>query len=267
MGLFTQILKPSHSLVLAFDRLTEAEGDELAQQIAAVRERYTFATVSTLAQGLGSVGFLRGRGLACLVFKNPRKGFWLWVLPQLLAEQIPFTLYIDPSCVGLNRLPANEELNAYAETYPQAFTETALQTLRRKAWQDPEGWDREIHTFRKELGPLPVENLDPGDFFVTWGKVNELPPATAELGWHLSQDWRSPEVQRGLHFFRTQVRRPVCTALLSGAFAAPPNDTQWLELGISSALTGRKGLVGKDTRALDLPLWELEHEKEIDDKN
>jgi len=169
------LFRPKNSILVSFDYEGPESFLDLENQIIAIEEHYRFNKLSELAQQ-------KKMGKAFLVFENPRKGTILKGLPTLVSRKLPFTLFVDPDYVGLNRLPLVEELQAYQKAYPEKWAPAEHLKWVERASQNPSEVDDFLKKCRSELGPLPVEQLDPLSFFSTWGKLNEWPPELIEFG-------------------------------------------------------------------------------------
>ena len=92
----------------------------------------------------------------------------------------PSRFFSGPDCIGLNRLPPEEELGLYEEHYPGRIAEADLARWKMRAWEAPTETEAFLLACRRDIGPLPLERLDPNVFFTTWGKIIGLPPAEVE---------------------------------------------------------------------------------------
>lgn len=240
-----RLFGPANSLILLYDHLTREQGQELEDQVEEVARYYRFVKPSELLQGIS-----RGKvnGMAVIAFRHARKSVFLHAVPFLLAREFPFLLFADPDCVGLNRLPAEEELEAYRVHYGEASTQGAP-----SAWTEPDACNAFLEGLRSTVGPLPLEQMDSTRFFTTWGKIVEISPQGREIGLSLASDPANDEKFLGsLAFVRRQVGsvqlvfspRPVSAAKLKSA-------------GLEGVLTLREGAVEKDTDPWDLPRWSL----------
>lgn len=236
---------PANSLILLYDQLTFESARELEAQMEEVRKFYRFVKASELLERIG-----RGkpRGMAVLVLRHARKSTFLHAIPLLREREIPFLLVTDPQVIGLNRLPPEEELEAYRSRYGESAVQGAP-----SAWRDPEGCNVFLEGLRQRVGPLPIERLDPTNFFTTWGKILEIPPALREVAFPISSDPANFErLSSGVAFVRRQV------GAVRLAFCEQPVPKELLEpVGLMGLLTPREGVVDKGTDPWNLPRWKL----------
>ncbi len=233
--MFRNLLGPKNSLILAYDHLTPEAAEVLDEQITEVGQYYKFTKLSELAAR-------KTYGLAAVVFLNPRKSFQLRGLSSLAGRDIPATLFIQPDCVGMNRLPPDEELRLFQDAYPGAPA--------RLPDGDADTVDRFLQGLRQSLGPLPVDKLDPTLFFTTWGKLLEIPPELREFGLHLGSSGIHPG---DLSYLSTQVKEKVTVAYSP---IVPEADLR--REGITAVLTPETGLVDKRTLDWRLPTYKFD---------
>lgn len=224
---------PKNSLILAYDHLTQETVEEMESQLDEVGQYYRFVKLSELA-------LRRSLGLASVVILNPRKSAQLRGFSLLAGRDIPATIFIQPDCVGLNRLPPDEELAAFQAAYPDA--PSALPS------GGPEAIDSFLRGLRQRLGPLPVDKMDPTLFFTTWGKLLEIPPPLREFGLHLGGGG-------DLAYLSKQVKEEVRLA-----YSPRTPETDLRRDGIAAVLTPQAGLVDKNTPLWRLPTYKFEQE-------
>lgn len=241
------IFRPRNSLILAYDHLTEESTREMFEQIDEVRQYYSAGTIEETVRNLkkGKV-----RGTYSVLFKNPRKSVFLRAVPELLSREIPFAVAVRGDCVGTNRLPPEEELDLYAEEYPQ---EKALfSSCKQKIWTDPLGVETFLDECRKKIGPLPIEKADPTRFFVTWGKILDVPSKYREIALGI---WFSPackeSFEREKQFLETQIRQPLKVGF------AHQIDTYIISSRLDGLVTEKTGAIEKTTSPFDLPQWKF----------
>jgi hypothetical protein len=250
LGLF----KPRHSILLEFDHITDVVREEMELQVQTVREVYEIVSLPKLVK---SIADRKPHGLACITFRNARKSVFLRALPWLLSEEIPFTLMLRPDCIGLNRLPAGEELELYREHFPEALSSDEVASVNRAAWATPEARESFLGDCRKRLGPLPIEKLDPTLYFTTWGKILDIPPALCELGLDIDVDPSHLSVQRGRAFAETQIKRPLHTLRIANGVV---EGARLRELRFESAICEKTGKIDKTTDPLQIPIWRMERQ-------
>jgi hypothetical protein len=240
--IFDKLLYPSNSLIFARDYIEDADYEAWLSELDEVGKYYRWKKLSELVtpEGIQTGG-------AAIVFTNPRKKTFLRAIPELAARDIPVTLFLRPDCIGLNRLPPEEELLLYG------FSDT------RRAWEDPEGTERFLLGLRKEKGPLPLERVDPTLYFATWGKILDIPPKLRDLGFHL---YASPNhdalVEDALRFTERQVSQKLVLAYAS--YALSPREIDLLRgKNLYALLTSREGILEKTTDKWDLPSYNMKN--------
>lgn len=239
--------RQKNALVLLYDPKTSQEVAEVQEHLEEVGKYYSFTTLSTLGSLLERKKTL---GQVAICFKHPRKRLFLELLPELLNKEIPCTVFIRPECVGVNRLPREEELEAYEKAYPE-YREK-FQSLKSALLANPLEVDVFLEKARKEIGPLRVDAMDPLDFFVTWGKIVEIPPSLLDLGLFIPS-----HINAGINyeserkFLETQTKRP-CTTVYA------PNDvSDFSGIAIKAALGSVNGQIEQSSNSLNLPIWTL----------
>lgn len=235
---------PKNSLILLYD-LVDPNGVELlASQLKETRKYYDFVKLSTLVEKK-SQG--KGMGLCALSFKHPRKNFQLFSLPLIQDLDLPVTLFLQPECVGTNRLPLLEEIEWLQKEFPNEIGPE----WRNLFIEDPEKAEDEFGKLRKKLGNLPVQKIGPESFYLTWGNLLDLNPQVVEFGLTvptLSKAW----VQEAKKYAETQLSKPLLLAY------TPLSPSPFFsELGFKGVLTENKAMVEKSTSLLALPQWDL----------
>jgi len=173
MRLMRKWFGPSHSLVLCYDHLTDETGAELESQIAEVGSFYQFSKLTEIARPGKST---RATGRAAIVFLHARRSVFARAIPDLLRRGIPFTLFLDPSCIGANRLPFEDEIAIYQERFPLTQVEDPRVQILERAWKEPPLGEALLTQYRARFGPLPLNDMDSTLYFATWSQINELPP-------------------------------------------------------------------------------------------
>lgn len=248
-----------NSVLLEFDHFDELSVDSLLEQIQEVRKYYRFSKVGEIAERLRSN---KRQGLAALCFKNPRKSFFLRAAPYLLDNKIPFTLFLRPDCIGLNKLPLEEELRFYSEKYPEQITQEIFLNKMGLIWYQPEKVESYLRELRSSLGPLPLERIDPTFFFATWGKIFELPRDLVEWGVTLTvAPSRAKLIEDEILFMRQQLGGQFQVARIgAGGQGAISENSNWdalklNNLNFSACVTEREGAVTQESDWWDLPVW------------
>ena len=236
MNWFRNLLGNEPSLVLCYDRVTPSDFEVIEEQIADLQKSYTLVTLTELIMALNKE---RARGLAALAFELPRRGLQDWVA----THPIPMTIFLDPDCIGTNRLPLREEIlrlehgNELANLAIEA-PDKALEELTRK---------------KKESGPLAYNEMSPFDFMMTWGKLIEMPKERVSFGLYLGKSDRNT-LQRDLGFAETQLQQKIEVALSTingGADVAKG-------LGLGGCVTKCQGLVTQKTDPFQIPIYNVE---------
>ena len=244
------LFRPKNSILVSFDYEGPESFADLDDQISAIEEHYRFCKLSELVQS-------KKMGRAFLVFENPRKGTLLKGIPALLSRELSFTLFVDPDYVGLNRLPLMEEFVAYQKSYPEKWTPSEQLKWMERAVQDPSEVDTFLKKCRGDLGPLPIDQLDPLSFFSTWGKLVEWPVHLVEFGLSLRHNISAESLRRKIEFFEWQLKvRPVVARLVKEKVSA--QEIELLErAGIRILVGHQKGEITEDTSPWDVPIWSL----------
>lgn len=243
-------LRPKNSILVPFDYEGPDSFFDFEDQISAIEKHYHFCKLSDLLVS-------KKGGKAFLVFENPRKGVILKGIPALLSREAPFTIFVDPDYVGLNRLPLNEELKAYQQAYPDKWTPSEQLKWFDRAIQNPSEVDDFLKRCRLELGPLPIDQLDPLSFFSTWGKLVEWPPELVEFGFSIRHTLSPESLQKKLQFFDWQLKvRPKVARLVKDQIL--PQELEVLEkAGIRVLVGHQKGEITKESSLWDVPVWSL----------
>ncbi len=248
--LLRRFFGPSTSLIFAYDRMNASWEGEMQEQLDEAAKYYKFVKLSEIVSRLNAKD---SQGLASVVFTHARKSLFLRALPVLRAREIPVTVFLDVDSIGLNRLPAEEELALYRESYPDKISESDYAAMLEKAWREPKEANALLRGYRQTVGPLPLDKIDPMLFFVTWGKILEIPPALFEAGLSVSSTPANAEhLGDSLDFIRHQLGRSV---MLAHNPRAPEGEAELKRAGIEAVLTRREGVVDKKTSPMDLPYW------------
>jgi len=249
LSLWRRLTGPANSLILLYDHVTDEIANDLEEQVREVGRYYRWAKLGDLC---AAVRDGRALGMAAVAFKYPRKSVLLRAMPILRAENVPVTIFLPGEGVGMNRLPAEEELAAYRETYPQAFSDELYRSFINLAYEDPLALEERLLAFRREIGPLPLDSLDPTRFFSTWGKLIEIPPTSREFGFHVGYHPRHEKLfQETIAFLERQTGAPLRVAHAERPFA------EYARWGFSGVVGNRKGAVIKGVPLGDLPIWDF----------
>lgn len=234
--IFDKLLYPSNSLILARDYVPDEEYDSWLRQLDEVGKYYRWKKLSELVvEGKPQMGG------AAIVFLNARNKNFLRAIPELRARDIPVTLFLRPDCIGLNRLPPEEELSHYGISDDG------------RVFDEPEATEAYLLGLRKEKGALPFETLDPTLFFSTWGKILEIPPALRDLGFFLyARPNHDALIEEALRFIETQTKQRMTLAFTPKALS-PLEKANLREKKIVALLTLREGILEKTTDIWDLP--------------
>lgn len=244
------LFRPKNSIIVSFDYQNPDSFNEFQEQINAIQEHYRFSRLSDLLEG-------KRLGKAFVVFENPRKGGLLRGVQVVLSQEIPFTLFVDPDYVGLNRLPLEEEIEIYQKAYPERWNPDEVLLWKQRASKNPQEVDYFLKQCRVELGPLPVEQLDPLRFFSTWGKLAEWPKELVEFGISLRHEISFESLHQKIRFFEWQLKcRPKVARLMKETVSK--DEIHLLkEFGIQMLVGHQKGQINPSTSLWELPLWSL----------
>jgi hypothetical protein len=262
-GFFKRILRPQNALVLLFEHLTDEGADEMEMQIKEVRQYYDFLKLGELADLLKKG---KAVGVASVAFKNARKSVFFRGVPLLRSLGVPFTVFARADCIGTNRLPLGDEIDAYAAYYPEKIGRSIASELKAKTWKETRFVDGVLHEWRRSVGPFPLNKMDPTTFFATWKQIVTTDEKLIEIGIHIIESPESSS-QPGtdLEFVRRQIGRSVRVAYCEQAV-----NEEWLTSnGIVAQLGTESGEVGKKTNPMRLPHWIMERTsaKEKDKKD
>ncbi|NQW45724.1 MAG: hypothetical protein HQ462_10020 [Deltaproteobacteria bacterium] len=247
-------LGKNNSLLLEYDHIDDTNLSEFENQIEEVEKFYRFSKIEEIT---GRIRNKKGQGLAAVLFKNPRKSVLLRAIPFLIGKNIPFTIFLRPDCIGLNRLPMEEELDFYSKAYPKKITAEILCQKKNEAWKAPDAVDVFLRGLRREVGPLPLDLIDPTLFFCTWGKLIELPKELVEWGVTLYVGPQKTDlVGHGIYFMRQQLKLTPKVARISSSIDAGAWNVESLSaLNLVGCISNGKGAVTHESQWWDLPIW------------
>lgn len=242
------LLGPSNSLVLAVDPAATPRF-ELEEALDDVGNYYRFGTLSEA---------MNRRGVAAVVFPEARKRHFLHYTPVVRTRELPVTIFVQPDCVGVTRLPLWEELSVYREHFG-AFAEEP--NLVQRAWADAAWAEEHITIARGKHGPLPYNHLDPTRFYARWRDLGDFPPEKLEIGLDLPVAVRpdhAPRLEAAFAFATSQAKQPLRWAIGKDA-VLDDAARQWLEAkGFRGYVSGLTGPVGRGTSPWRIPRWTLE---------
>jgi hypothetical protein len=247
-------LAPRNGLILNFDHLEGDSIDEFQSQVQAVSQYYPLVKISEVVKRLREH---RKLGVAAIVFRNARKSVFLHAVPWLQARELPFTIFCRPDCIGLNRLPLEDELFLYRTHAPDRMNESLYREKLEEAWAQPRRVRQFLDERRKEWGPLPLDKMDPTFFFSTWKQLVELSAHYFEAGFFVEASLKNrADLEESLAFVRQQLSRDVRVAM------TPREDSDlsaWLStVKIEGLVTPRQGPLDKTCAPLELPLFPME---------
>lgn len=239
---------PSNSLVLAVDPVAMPRF-ELEEALDDIGRYYRFGTLSEAAGR---------RGMAAVVFPEARKRHFLNYTPLIRSMDIPVTIFVQPECVGVTRLPLWEELSIYREHFA-AFPDEPH--LLDRAWTDAAWAEAKIVEARGLHGPLPYDHLDPMRFYGRWRDLGDFPPEKLEVGLDLPvsvHPGHEARLREAVAFAKSQAKRPLRYAIGRDAVLDDAGE-RWLgDQGFVGYVSGLSGPVLKGTNPWRLPRWPLE---------
>jgi hypothetical protein len=250
--------RDKNSLILEYDHLDDRSVDMFHQQIEEVGNYYKFVGLSEIGISLQNKKSL---GTAAVIFKNPRKSVLLRAIPFLIDKRIPFTLFLRTDCVGLNRLPPEEEFDWIERNSSKKLEEERRSKFFRLCWENPLKVDEFLKGIRSELGPMPVEKLDPTIFFSTWGKLLEVPQELVTWGMTL---YTAPDSSRYLEdeilFMRRLLGRAPEVGKVGSLATLVEANNGWNEASLSrlallACVGNLDGAVTHSNSRWDLPVW------------
>ncbi len=245
MSWLRKLLGPKNSLIFVKDRIANRLVFE--EELLSIKKFYSFVPLSELIDE-----HLKGRakGLAAFCIPHARKRVVHEFASPLREADVPFTVFVDPDCVGTNRLPVEDELRLLAAQHLPYKKE--LESLCDLYWEKPEEVEAALALWRKK-GPLPLNSLDPLDFFCTWGELLQLGDK-CELGLHLTTSPRhTRRLAEGVKFISQRTGRPPIHAYSEFSVEAQAKTLQ--EAGFRGVVGPARGAVEEQSRALELPQW------------
>lgn len=252
--MFSGLFRQKNSLIVEFDHIDYKNIEDFEGKIEEIGKYYRFSHLEEISSRLVN---RKNQGLAAIVFNNPRKSVLLRAVPFLAAKAIPFTCFLRADCIGLNKLPLEEELGFYSEAYPEKLNSSFVVQKNNEAWTRPEEVEKYLLGLRKELGPLPLDKIDPTFFFATWGKILELPKELIEFGVTLyASEQNSKLIEDGISFMRHQLKTVPKVARLSvqGQFSGW-SESSLKGFSILACLGGKEGAVTQASQWSNLPIW------------
>lgn len=246
---------PSNSVIVPFDYRDRESFSDFEEQLRVIQQHYKIVKMSQLVE---SIRKRKRQGLAAIALSNPRKGVMLQAVSALVSLELPFIVFLDPDLVGLNRLPMNEELRIYQENYPELFSVSDLQYWLSKVSSEPGKVDEFLKQARSKIGPLPIDHLDPLQFFSTWGKLIEISPELVEFGFNLDhQELNQEALEKKFKFFNYQLKDYPKFGRCVGRSLSKTEEAVLRHMGIEAVLTAQEGEITRDSDLYHLPIWNL----------
>lgn len=252
MSLLRRFLRPPNALILAYDHLEQEDAEAMEEQLKEVGRYYQFAKLSQVVEARRKGKAL---GMAAVVFKHARKSLIVRGLARTRNEGIPITVFVDADRVGTNRLPLDEELEIYDGHYPGKIPATEKARLLAACWTKPEEVETFLKRCRTEIGPLPLNELNPTRYFATWGNLTEVPPDLFECGLSITSDLAAVDVAAQLTFVRQRAKAPVTLSYSPRVLERA--EATLAPLGVEALLGPTKGAVDKSTSLWALPQWDF----------
>ncbi|MCB0405398.1 MAG: hypothetical protein KDD51_11485 [Bdellovibrionales bacterium] len=248
-----KIFASGTAIVLCEDHVPDRE--TFSEKLDEVGKYFSFVKLDDAVKNLRN-GTLSNHAAFCL--ENPRKSAFQNAVPELIDRNIPFTLFLNVDCIGLNRLPVQEEIAIYKSHYAQALADDS--TPEELSWVSPQDAEARLASWRQRIGPFPIEAQDPTRYFATWGQILEIPPQMVEYGMHLSTKPEGKLVLRheeALDFIRIQTRQAVRHAF--SPYKVSPFEKSLNQLGLQAVICRQsQGEVSLKTNVFDIPIWNLE---------
>lgn len=245
------LVTPPNSLILAAELFQRLGREAVEQTLDEVGRHYRFVK---LTEWIDSFRAGEGNGLAIVIFEDVRNRSMRQWLPLFLDRSIPVTFFLRPNCIGLNRLPLEQELDAFNRAYPSAFDPIGISTWKERAWDSPEVVEEFLIGLRGKAGPLPVSQLDPMDYFVTWGRVLEFPEALRDFGLVVDRDpAKSLFIESQKTFIRQQTGVQV---RIARSDRIDPKIRDWASrFSLDGWIVPSDGILDRNVDLLNLPLW------------
>lgn len=248
----------SNGVILEFDHLDDASTENLIEQVEELSKYYTPIKLEELAERVKKKKRL---GVASLVFRNPRKSVLLRAVPYLLDKQFPFTICLRTDCVGLNRLPLEEELDLFLKKYPGKINSETQASFLQQCVSNPDAAEAYLMKLRTEAGPIPLELADPTQFFSTWGKLLEIPKDKVSWGvnLYLSPD-KVSQLENEILFMRQLLSASPTVGLIGNLQSKKVPSKTWDEaslqrISITGCVGTSQGAVTHSSEWWNLPIW------------
>ncbi len=242
---------PRNSIVLVYDFLEESSLEAFEANLSETKKYYDFVLLSELIEK-NEKG--KAKGLCALCFTHPRKNFQLHALPLIQNLSLSCTVFMQPECMGTNRLPLFEEMQWLLKEHPTALSESQFRDWRSLFATNPDLAEARYDALRKELGVLPITKIGPESYYLTWGNLTDLNPQYFEWGIHLAS--QSPSwIQGSKAFAEQRLARPITVGFL-------PKETQLSseegkKMGFRGFVTERVGAVESRQNTFSLPQWKF----------
>lgn len=255
---FFNRLGQSNGVILEFDHLDDNSTENLIEQVEEVLKYYRPVKLEELAD---RVKMKKRLGVASFVFRNPRKSVLLRAVPYLLDKKVPFTICLRTDCIGLNRLPPEEELDLFLKKYPNKISPESQTSFLKQCGSSPEAAEQFLLQLRSQLGPIPLELADPTQFFATWGKLIEIPKEWVSWGvnLYLLTDKLS-QMENEILFMRQLLGSAPTVATLGSLELKSERSATWDEaslrrLSITACVGTSQGAVTQSSEWWNLPIW------------
>ncbi len=241
-----KLLGPHNSLILIREKISDRSA--LEAELKEIQKYYRFVTFSQLLSSLSSKD---ASGFAVFGISHARKRVLHEFRDFLGNLSVPMSIFVDPECVGSNRLPLLDELKIYEKHFP--LQSKTLEEVRPLCWQHPEEAEKRLNALRSELGPLPLNELDPLEFFCTWGELLQL-GTLADFGLQLVYSPKQQaRLQNAIKFFSTQLNRAPAGAL--SEMSVTDDVGALRNLGLSAVIGPETGPTLPNSTLFNLPRW------------
>ncbi len=241
---------PGNSLILVNDFLEREKLDAFELELKEAKKFYKAVQLSELIekQKKGKSGYF------ALCFKQARKNFQLSALPVIQEQELPCTLFLQPECVGTNRLPLLEEIAWFKKEFPSQISESQVVEWEKLILADHAKAEEMLAGLRKQMGSLPIQKIGPEHFYLKWGDLLDLNPKQFEFGLNLSShsiSW----ITDSKNYAESQLSRKLSVAYT----AHQPSITEdiMMQLGFIGLVTECVGAVDRQKSAFNLPQWKF----------
>lgn len=254
MRFLRQLFRPSHGLMLLWDYNHQIEASCFFESLEEVGRYYRLVSLRSFQDALrhGSVG-----SLVHLTISHARKAFFAEVLPELIARDVPFTVFLDARNLGITKLPWREELAAFRAGYGEKIDRfLGAEEAERLAWECPAELEERFGAMRKKFGPLPTDKIYPEDLFAHWSDLYKVPEPLWEPGISITHRPTLAQLRSDIDLLEKRLGR---RARVAHCQRAVEENILWSELGIESVLVPKIGKILKGSDPLSLAHWPLEN--------